>query len=270
MMALMCLTAFLPMYLQTVQHRSAVTAGLALTMMVLGWPVGATLSGRIYPLFGLRRIAIIGSLLIPIGASLFRRVDKDSPLWLPAAGSLIMGFGMGLLSVSCIVLVQETVDRSQRGSATASNVFSRNLGNTIGAALFGGVLNSALASAGFADVGSDRLRMLLEVGHKHRCRSRRGSIRGAASHLRCDDGRLPDDRSSRFPAARNGNRASIEGSQPRAGSRYQSGRSRAKLTASTSGWYYFLRLAPCLPASPSWTQWRPPAYRSCSPGLRCS
>ena len=55
MMALMCLTAFLPMYLQTIQHRSAVTAGLALTMMVLGWPAGATLSGRIYPLFGLRR-----------------------------------------------------------------------------------------------------------------------------------------------------------------------------------------------------------------------
>ncbi len=165
MVALMCLTAFLPMYLQTIQHRSAVTAGLALTMMVLGWPAGATLSGRIYPLFGLRRIAVTGSLLIPVGASLFLMLDKDSPLWLPAVGSLIMGFGMGLLSVCCIVLVQETVDRSQRGSATASNVFSRNLGNTIGAALFGAVLNLALARAGFADVGSDRLRMLLEVGH---------------------------------------------------------------------------------------------------------
>ncbi len=76
-----------------------------------------------------------------------------------------MGFGMGLLSVSCIVLVQESVDRSQRGSATASNVFSRNLGNTVGAALFGAVLNWALARAGFADVGSDRLGVLLEEGH---------------------------------------------------------------------------------------------------------
>lgn len=165
MMALMCLTAFLPMYLQTIQHRTAVTAGLALTMMVLGWPAGATLSGRIFPLFGLRPIAIIGSLFVPIGAGLFLMLDTDSPIWLPAAGSLIMGFGMGLLSVSCIVLVQESVDRSQRGSATASNVFSRNLGNTVGAALFGAVLNWALARAGFADVGSDRLGVLLEEGH---------------------------------------------------------------------------------------------------------
>jgi EmrB/QacA subfamily drug resistance transporter len=164
-MALMCLTAFLPMYLQTIQHRSAVAAGLALTMMVLGWPTGATISGRIFPIFGLRPVIIAGSLFLPVGASFFLFLDRDSPIWLPAAGSLIMGFGMGLLSVCCIVLAQEIVDRSQRGAATGSNAFARNLGNTIGAALFGAVLNIGLAANGFADVTSDRLRQLLERGH---------------------------------------------------------------------------------------------------------
>jgi EmrB/QacA subfamily drug resistance transporter len=163
-MALMCLTAFLPMYLQTIQHRSAVTAGLALTMMVLGWPAGATISGRIFPIFGIKRVVIVGSLFVPVGASLFLMLDQDSPIWLPATGSLIMGFGMGLLSVCCIVLAQEIVDRSQRGAATASNAFSRNLGNTVGAALFGAVLNIGLARSGFADVSSERLRQLLEQG----------------------------------------------------------------------------------------------------------
>ena len=163
-MALMCLTAFLPMYLQTIQHRSAVTAGFALTMMVLGWPTGATISGRIFPIFGLRAVAVAGSLFLPVGASMFLFLDKDSPIWLPATGSLVMGFGMGLLSVCCIVLVQEVVDRSQRGAATASNAFARNLGNTVGAALFGAVLNLGLAHGGFADVTSERLRRLLEQG----------------------------------------------------------------------------------------------------------
>lgn len=163
-MALMCLTAFLPMYLQTIQHRSAVTAGFALTMMVLGWPTGATISGRIFPIFGLRGVAVAGSFFLPVGASLFLFLDKDSPIWLPAMGSLVMGFGMGLLSVCCIVLVQEVVDRTQRGAATASNAFARNLGNTVGAALFGAVLNLGLAHSGFADVTSERLRRLLEQG----------------------------------------------------------------------------------------------------------
>ena len=38
-MAMMGLTTFLPMYLQAVAHRSPVTSGFALTMMMLGWPI---------------------------------------------------------------------------------------------------------------------------------------------------------------------------------------------------------------------------------------
>ncbi|MBB5537641.1 hypothetical protein [Rhizobium giardinii] len=36
---------------------------------------------------------------------------------------------------------------SERGSATASNVFSRNLGSTLGAAILGAVLAYGLANA---------------------------------------------------------------------------------------------------------------------------
>ncbi len=51
---------------------------------------------------------------------------------------------MGLTSTAFIVLIQSTVGWEQRGIATASNMFMRNLGNTIGAALLGGILNSQL------------------------------------------------------------------------------------------------------------------------------
>ncbi|HEY2606566.1 MAG TPA: MFS transporter, partial [Paraburkholderia sp.] len=43
-MILMGSTTFLPMYVQGVLHRSPVVAGLALTMMMVGWPTGATLA----------------------------------------------------------------------------------------------------------------------------------------------------------------------------------------------------------------------------------
>jgi MFS family permease len=78
-----------------------------------------------------------------------------------ALGSLVMGFGMGVASVSSLILIQEIVTASQRGSATASNLFSRNLGSTLGATMFGAVLNYGLNHAKGGVITSDQLRQVL-------------------------------------------------------------------------------------------------------------
>ncbi|TAL94096.1 MAG: MFS transporter [Paraburkholderia sp.] len=162
-MALMGLTTFLPMYVQGVLHRSPVVAGLALTMMMLGWPSGATLAARTFHRIGLRRTLIAGSVFLPLGAVFFTTLTPGSTPVLAGIGSLVMGFGMGVVSVSSLILIQEIVTPSERGSATASNLFSRNLGSTLGAAMFGAVLNYGLShSKGTAAVSSDQLRQLLD------------------------------------------------------------------------------------------------------------
>jgi hypothetical protein len=70
---------------------------------------------------------------------------------------------MGTSSVSSLVLIQEIVNTDERGSATASNLFSRNLGSTLGATLFGAVLNFGLShSKGAGVVTSDQLKALLQ------------------------------------------------------------------------------------------------------------
>jgi hypothetical protein len=73
-----------------------------------------------------------------------------------------MGFGMGLLNIGALILTQGSVAASQRGSATASNVFSRNLGSTLGAAILGAVLSWGLVhtTSGQA-ITTDQLRALL-------------------------------------------------------------------------------------------------------------
>jgi EmrB/QacA subfamily drug resistance transporter len=163
-MALMGLTTFLPMYVQSVLHRSPVVAGLTLTMMLLGWPVAATLASRVFQRVGLRRIMIAGSALLPAGAIVFVLLTPESSPVTAALGSLVMGFGMGLVSMTSLVLIQEVVTRSQRGSATASTLFARNLGSTLGATAFGAVFNYGLAHAkGVGAVTSDQLRQLLEA-----------------------------------------------------------------------------------------------------------
>ena len=71
---------------------------------------------------------------------------------------------MGLSSSASIILIQEIVDWSERGSATASFVFARSLGSTFGATVFGAVLNFGLLRSGHAGASSDQLRDLLQQG----------------------------------------------------------------------------------------------------------
>ncbi len=161
-MSLIGLTTFLPIYVQLVMQRSPTTAGLALTTMLVGWPAGATLSSRLFHRFALRHLLVVGALLEPLGALVFVVMQPDTSPFIPAMGSLVMGFGMGLISVPSLVLIQEVVDWTQRGSVTASNIFSRNLGSTLGATLLGAVLNHSLSASGTkAPVTSDQLRQLL-------------------------------------------------------------------------------------------------------------
>ncbi len=164
-MAMMGLTTFLPMYLQAVAHRSPVTSGFALTMMMLGWPTGATLAARTFARVGLRRYLLLGSAAVPLGGLCFVFLTPEGSVILPAIGSFVMGLGFGLASVSAIILIQESVGTSERGSATASNIFARNLGSTLGAAAFGAVQTFVFNRyPGVAGMQVDRLRDLLTAG----------------------------------------------------------------------------------------------------------
>lgn len=166
-MALVGLTTFLPIYVQGVLHRSPVVAGLALTTMMVGWPTGATLAARSVRRLGLKPIMSAGSVLVPLGAICFVVLSPLSSPVLAGAGSLVMGLGMGLISVSSLMLIQEVVTTAQRGSATASNLFARNLGSTLGATLLGAVLNYGLSHGGGqgspVHVSPDDLRRLLDA-----------------------------------------------------------------------------------------------------------
>ncbi|MGF9562647.1 MDR family MFS transporter [Neorhizobium sp. JUb45] len=162
-MAIMGLTTFLPMYVQTVLNRSPLVAGFALTMLLVGWPCGATFASRMFPRFGLRPIMLVASLLIPVGAFLLVLLTPASTAIQAGIGSLLMGIGMGLLNICALVITQESVGWSQRGSATASNVFSRNLGSTLGASILGAVLSYGLAhTAGGGVITQEELRGLLD------------------------------------------------------------------------------------------------------------
>jgi EmrB/QacA subfamily drug resistance transporter len=164
-MTLIGITGFLAVYVQGVMGRSATVAGLALTMMALGWPIASTLANRFYRSLGVRATLRLGCVLIAIGAAVFPFLRPTTSPIVAGAGSFITGFGMGLLVMTCVILIQNSVGWSQRGSATASNVFARTIGNTLGAAILGSILNLGIRS--YADpsgqrVSAEQMRGLLE------------------------------------------------------------------------------------------------------------
>ena len=59
-----------------------------------------------------------------------------------------IGAGLGSSSIVFTVAVQGTVQPADRGRATSLFYFSRLLGQAVGAAAFGGVLNAGLAAGG--------------------------------------------------------------------------------------------------------------------------
>ncbi|MGF6951306.1 EmrB/QacA subfamily drug resistance transporter [Neobacillus sp. B4I6] len=139
------ISSFLPTFVQGVMEQTPIVAGFTLTAMSIGWPIASTLAGRLLITMGYRKTSIIGGVSLIIGSIGFLTMSASSgPLW-AAVGSFFVGLGMGLTSTAFIVSIQSTVGWEQRGIATASNMFMRNLGNTIGAALLGGILNNRLS-----------------------------------------------------------------------------------------------------------------------------
>ncbi len=163
-MVMIGLTTFLPMFVQGVMQKSPLIGGFALSAMVLGWPIGATVGVRGFRRFGVRSVLRVGGVLIPFGSLVFLVLDGESSPIVAGLGSLVVGLGMGLSSSASIILIQEIVDWSERGSVTASYLFARSLGSTFGATVFGAVLNFGLLRSGHAGATSEQLRQLLEQG----------------------------------------------------------------------------------------------------------
>ena len=64
------LSSYIPTYVQGVLHHGPLVAGFALAAMTVGWPITATFSGRIYLRVGFRDTALIGSVIVVVGAAL--------------------------------------------------------------------------------------------------------------------------------------------------------------------------------------------------------
>lgn len=137
--------AYLPTFGQSVMGLGAITAGLVLAAMSIGWPLASSLSGRVYLKLGFRDTALGGAVLMIIAPLGFLALPDPAPAWAVAVDQVVLGAGFGLLSTPLLVGIQSVVRWENRGVVTSANMFSRYLGQSLGAAIFGAIFNAALA-----------------------------------------------------------------------------------------------------------------------------
>jgi EmrB/QacA subfamily drug resistance transporter len=139
------LSTFLPTYAQDVLGADAVGAGFVLAGETVGWTLTAAISARFYLRLGFRDTALVGIGACCASAALFVWLPVAAPAWVAALGCFIMGCGLGLLATATIVGLQSVVGWTRRGVVTGANIFARNIGQAVGAAVFGGIANVTLA-----------------------------------------------------------------------------------------------------------------------------
>jgi len=152
----MASTTFLPAYIQGVMGRSPIIAGYALAISSVTWIAGSWAGGQIMLRASYRASTNVGGVFLVAGIAMLIALDPSrGPLW-AATGTGLVGIGMGLNQNTYTVAAQSVVDWSQRGTATAIISLMRMLGQTVGTAIYGAVVNLTLANM-LGDNAVDRI-----------------------------------------------------------------------------------------------------------------
>ncbi|MFJ3304865.1 MFS transporter [Streptomyces sp. NPDC086549] len=139
-------SVFLPTYAQSVLGLAPVAAGFVLSVWTLSWPVSAALSQHVYRRIGFRDTALVGIGTAALILFAFPFLPYPGAAWQPTLLMLLLGGALGLFQLPLLVGVQSTVGWAERGTTTASVLFCRQTGQTVGAAVFGAVANGVLAA----------------------------------------------------------------------------------------------------------------------------
>ncbi|MEU6645972.1 MFS transporter [Saccharomonospora sp. NPDC046836] len=137
--------SLIPQYLQIVQGYTPTEAGLLSLPLMVGIMVASITSGQITSRTGRYKIfPVIGTLLMAVGMLLWAQIQWDSPIWQPMVYMLVIGLGLGNCMQTLIIAVQNAGPRRDMGVSTASATFFRQIGGTLGVAVFLSILFSTL------------------------------------------------------------------------------------------------------------------------------
>jgi len=129
----------LTLFLQSVQHRSALDAGLSLVPLFAPLAVLAPLAGRLTSRIG-PRVPVVGGLVIAAGGlALLLAADARSGYLVLLPAFLLWGIGIGVLTSAVVAAAIGSVPERREGLASAVNNTARQAAGAIGIAVAGAI-----------------------------------------------------------------------------------------------------------------------------------
>ncbi|MFD3973172.1 MFS transporter [Streptomyces cyaneofuscatus] len=146
--ALFGAASYLPTYLQMVDGASATESGLLMLPMMLGIVGGSIVSGQLITRTGRYRIyPIAGGAVSVVGMWLLSGLERGTSRLEYSLWQAVLGTGIGLVMSVLVLAVQNSVRPADLGTATSANNYFRQIGGSVGAAIFGTLFAGRLSDS---------------------------------------------------------------------------------------------------------------------------
>ena len=146
-MAMIGVEMILPMYLQTVRGDSAFQSGLTLLAGALMMGIMSPFTGRLFDLFGAKKLATGGMFLLTLGTIPFAFLTKDTPTLYIVVMYAIRMFGISMVMMPTTTSGMNALPARLMGHGTAVNNTARQIASSIVTAVMVSVLTNVTVDA---------------------------------------------------------------------------------------------------------------------------
>ncbi|WP_104104403.1 MDR family MFS transporter [Arthrobacter sp. 08Y14] len=145
-MGMFAALAFVPTFLQMSTGTSAAVSGLLMLPMMVGMMGTSIYSGLAITKTGkYKKYPIMGASLVIVAMLWMTTLSAETPVWVICAQLFVFGAGLGYIMQVVVLVVQNSVPVDQIGTATSSNNYFREVGASLGVAIFGAMFTSRLS-----------------------------------------------------------------------------------------------------------------------------
>jgi EmrB/QacA subfamily drug resistance transporter len=139
---------FVPTFLQMASGTSAAVSGLLMLPMMAGLIGTSIVSGTLITKTGRHRaFPIVGTIVVGVAMLGMTTLAASTPIWLICVYLFVFGAGLGLIMQVVVLVAQNAVPPEQVGTATSTNNYFREVGASLGVAVFGALFTSRLTDA---------------------------------------------------------------------------------------------------------------------------
>ena len=138
--------AFVPTFLQMSSGTSAAASGLLMLPMMVGLMGTSIWSGIAISRSGKYKLyPLLGTLVTAAAMIAMTTLAADTPIWLICVYLFFFGAGLGLIMQVVVLVVQNAVSPGMIGTATSTNNYFREVGASLGVAIFGTIFTNSLS-----------------------------------------------------------------------------------------------------------------------------